>query len=107
MLKSIFVKSLHISSLFHPLPNSGGRIDHGHHDAHALYAIDETLEFHKAIDLTKQRTNEDNTLIVVTSDHSHTMSISGYSVRIFYNNSLSSIVACPSIVADRIMTLLS
>lgn len=58
----------------------GGRIDHGHHDGYAARALDETVEFSKAIDLARKRTSEEDTLIVVTSDHSHTMSISGYSV---------------------------
>lgn len=58
----------------------GGRIDHAHHDGHAARALDETVEFSKAIDLARRRTSEENTLIIVTSDHSHTMSISGYSV---------------------------
>lgn len=60
----------------------GGRIDHGHHNAQAIRALDETVEFSKAIELAKNRTNSENTLIVVTSDHSHTMSIAGYSVSI-------------------------
>lgn len=60
----------------------GGRIDHGHHEAQAERALNETVEFAKAVDLARKRTNEENTLIVVTADHSHTMSIAGYSVRI-------------------------
>lgn len=59
----------------------GGRIDHAHHDAQAERALDETVEFGKAIDLARKRTSETDTLIVVTSDHSHTMSIAGYSSR--------------------------
>lgn len=59
----------------------GGRIDHAHHDAQAERALDETVEFGKAIELARKRTQLDNTLIVVTSDHSHTMSIAGYSSR--------------------------
>ncbi|XP_055380943.1 alkaline phosphatase [Condylostylus longicornis] len=59
----------------------GGRIDHAHHNTEAIIAIDETIEFDKAIKLARERTNVDDTLIVVTSDHSHTMSISGYSSR--------------------------
>lgn len=58
----------------------GGRIDHGHHDGSAARALHETVEFAKAVDLAQKRTSEQDTLIVVTSDHSHTMSISGYSV---------------------------
>lgn len=59
----------------------GGRIDHAHHDCQAERALDETVEFGKAIDLARKRTKIENTLIVVTSDHSHTMSIAGYSSR--------------------------
>lgn len=59
----------------------GGRIDHGHHYTQAIKALDETVEFNKAVELTKSRTSEEDTLIVVTADHSHTMSMSGYSSR--------------------------
>ncbi|XP_075147555.1 phurba tashi [Haematobia irritans] len=59
----------------------GGRIDHAHHDTLALKALDETAEFDKAINLARQQTSVDDTLIVVTSDHSHTMSVAGYSSR--------------------------
>lgn len=59
----------------------GGRIDHAHHDTKAMKALDETVEFDKAVSLARQRTSTDDTLIVVTSDHSHTMSVAGYSSR--------------------------
>lgn len=44
-------------------------------------ALDETIEFSKAIDVAVAMTNESETLIVVTADHAHTMSISGYALR--------------------------
>lgn len=56
----------------------GGRIDHGHHDTKAQKALAETVEFSKAIQRAFELTDESETLIVVTSDHAHTMSISGY-----------------------------
>lgn len=59
----------------------GGRIDHGHHYTQPIRAFDETVEFAKAIEMARSRTSQDNTLIVVTSDHSHTMTMSGYSSR--------------------------
>uniref|UniRef100_A0A1S4H681 Alkaline phosphatase n=1 Tax=Anopheles gambiae TaxID=7165 RepID=A0A1S4H681_ANOGA len=59
----------------------GGRIDHGHHDNQARYAIDETVEFAKAIELARKKFSEEDTLIVVTSDHSHSVSFSGYPSR--------------------------
>lgn len=58
----------------------GGRIDHAHHDTMAQIALDETVEFAKAIRLAKEALGDD-TLIVVTADHAHTMSISGYPER--------------------------
>ncbi|XP_065095637.1 membrane-bound alkaline phosphatase-like [Ochlerotatus camptorhynchus] len=59
----------------------GGRIDHGHHYTQPLRAFDETVEFAKAVELARQRTSLEDTLIVVTADHSHTMTMSGYSSR--------------------------
>lgn len=56
----------------------GGRIDHGHHFAQAIKALDETVELSNAIKRAIELTNRDDTLIVVTSDHAHTMSIAGY-----------------------------
>ncbi|KAL7029982.1 hypothetical protein ACKWTF_006462 [Chironomus riparius] len=59
----------------------GGKIDHGHHATQARYAIDETIEFSKAIQATVDRVNLDETLIVVTADHGHVMSYSGNAPR--------------------------
>jgi alkaline phosphatase len=59
----------------------GGRIDHGHHSTNAQRALIEALEFEKAIEYADGVTSDDDTLITVTADHSHVMSISGYPVR--------------------------
>lgn len=58
----------------------GGRIDHAHHAANAYRALDETVAFSDAVAEAVAATGDD-TLIVVTADHSHTMTIGGYSVR--------------------------
>lgn len=58
----------------------GALIDKAHHENYARFALDETREFAKAIELSRNMTSEDDTLIVVTSDHSHTMTYNGYSV---------------------------
>ena len=58
----------------------GGRIDHGHHKNEAKYAIDETAEFSKAIEAAMKKVNINETLIVVTADHGHVMTMSGYAV---------------------------
>lgn len=59
----------------------GGRIDHAHHATLAQKSLDETAQFSEAIQKAMQLTNKRDTLIVVTSDHSHTMSFSGYAQR--------------------------
>ncbi|XP_063974431.1 membrane-bound alkaline phosphatase-like [Diachasmimorpha longicaudata] len=59
----------------------GGRIDHAHHAAWTKLALDETLELAKAVKKGRELTSIDDTLVIVTSDHSHTMSIAGYSDR--------------------------
>jgi len=56
----------------------GGLIDAAHHRTVARLALDETVELSKAVQQAVDMTSEDDTLIVVTSDHSHTMTINGY-----------------------------
>jgi alkaline phosphatase len=59
----------------------GGRIDHGHHAGNAERALTETIEFANAVSVALHKTKPNDTLIVVTADHSHTLSISGYPKR--------------------------
>ncbi|MEK6667479.1 MAG: alkaline phosphatase [Pseudomonadota bacterium] len=63
----------------------GGRIDHAHHAGNAKRALGETIEFSKAIqqtvDMLKAAGKLDDTLIIVTADHSHTFTIAGYPSR--------------------------
>lgn len=47
----------------------------------ARRALHETVEFSHAVDTAVQLVNQEDTLIVVTADHAHTMSISGYPKR--------------------------
>ncbi|XP_063703388.1 membrane-bound alkaline phosphatase-like [Culicoides brevitarsis] len=56
----------------------GGRIDHAHHENQAKLSLDETKEFAKAIQMTKEKVDLEETLIVVTADHSHAFSYGGY-----------------------------
>ncbi|CAG9810269.1 unnamed protein product [Chironomus riparius] len=56
----------------------GGRIDHAHHANRARQSLDETAEFARAIELAKLLTDSNDTMIVVTSDHSHVFTYSGY-----------------------------
>ena len=59
----------------------GGRIDHGHHAGKAGYALEETIEFARAIQYAVDNTDPDETLILVTADHSHVFTIAGYPKR--------------------------
>uniref|UniRef100_A0A336KWJ5 alkaline phosphatase n=1 Tax=Culicoides sonorensis TaxID=179676 RepID=A0A336KWJ5_CULSO len=59
----------------------GGNIDSAHHDNYATIALDETAEFAKAIQVALDKVNIEETLIVVTADHSHVMSFTGYPER--------------------------
>lgn len=61
----------------------GGKIDLAHHDTQARMALDETLELSAAVEMAEVMT-DDETLIVVSSDHSHTFSLAGYAVSIFF-----------------------
>lgn len=58
-----------------------GRIDHGHHGTQARLAIDETLEFDKAINAAIEMVDLEETLVIVTADHSHVFTFGGYPVR--------------------------
>jgi alkaline phosphatase len=55
----------------------GGRIDHAHHENRPQKALEDTKEFARAIDVARKITNEEDTLIVVTSDHSHVFTYNG------------------------------
>lgn len=58
-----------------------GRIDHGHHAGQAGYALEEAVEFARAIQWAIDNTDPEETLIMVTADHSHVFTISGYPKR--------------------------
>ena len=59
----------------------GGRIDHGHHDGKPGYALLETQEFARAIEAALEQVDLEETLVLVTADHSHVFTIAGYPVR--------------------------
>ncbi|XP_050306488.1 alkaline phosphatase-like [Anthonomus grandis grandis] len=55
----------------------GGRIDHAHHYNNAYRALDETLAMDTAVLAALEMVNPTETLIVVTSDHSHVLTMGG------------------------------
>ncbi|MFN3864815.1 MAG: alkaline phosphatase [Erythrobacter sp.] len=59
----------------------GGRIDHAHHAGQAGFALEETVEFARAVQWAVDHTDPAETLIMVTADHSHVFTIAGYPKR--------------------------
>jgi len=59
----------------------GGRIDQAHHLGNAYRALGETIELSNAVRMALLLTAANDTLIVVTADHSHVLTISGYPAR--------------------------
>ncbi|MGB0133992.1 alkaline phosphatase [Dokdonella sp.] len=59
----------------------GGRIDHAHHRGNAFRALSETIAFSDAVRAAVSLTDADDTLIIVTADHGHTLTMAGYPLR--------------------------
>lgn len=59
----------------------GGRIDHAHHFGNAYRALVDTVALDTAVAKAAALTDPADTLILVTADHSHTLTISGYPQR--------------------------
>lgn len=59
----------------------GARIDHANHYGNAYRALDETVAMSDAVRAAVEATSQDDTLILVTADHSHTLNFVGYPVR--------------------------
>ena len=78
-VKSIDILSQNPNGFF--LMVEGGRIDHAHHDANAYRSLEDMVAFDNAIKAALGKVNLDETLVIVTADHSHTLTISGYPKR--------------------------
>jgi len=59
----------------------GARIDHANHEGNAFRALDETIAMSRAVAAAAEMTSPEDTLIIVTADHSHTLNFVGYPVR--------------------------
>ncbi len=77
--KAIDLLDAHESGYF--LMVEGARIDHGHHDGIAGYALLETQAFAKAVATALEKVDLSETLVLVTADHSHTLTMGGYTTR--------------------------
>lgn len=59
----------------------GGRIDHAHHAGNASRALTDTIALSDAVKKARELTNDRDTLIIITADHSHVFTIGGYPSR--------------------------
>jgi alkaline phosphatase len=69
-----------------------GRIDHAHHGGNARRALQDTVALNQALKAAMDSVDLKDTLIVVTSDHSHTFTMSGYPER---GNPILGVVSSP------------
>lgn len=58
-----------------------GRIDHAHHGNNAARALHDTIALSDAVARARAMTDAADTLIIVTADHGHVMTIAGYATR--------------------------
>lgn len=59
----------------------GGRIDQGHHSSRASAALHEAVALDEAVSRGLELTDEEETLTIVTADHSHAFTFNGYPFR--------------------------
>jgi alkaline phosphatase len=55
-----------------------GKIDHSHHETKPKLAFEEVVHFQEVVEYVRNHVDIEETLILVTADHSHTLTISGY-----------------------------
>lgn len=59
----------------------GANIDSAHHDSNAYRALDDFIMFDETIGVAKSLVKEEETLMIVTADHSHVFTLGGYAIR--------------------------
>ncbi|MEL5408357.1 alkaline phosphatase [Serratia nevei] len=59
----------------------GGRIDHGSHNGNAYRTLSDAVALNEAVKTIVNKVDLNDTLVVVTGDHSHTLTIAGYAKR--------------------------
>ena len=59
----------------------GARIDHANHSGNAYRALSDTVALSDAVRAAVEATSDQDTLIIVTADHSHTLNFVGYPAR--------------------------
>ncbi|XP_012261446.2 alkaline phosphatase-like [Athalia rosae] len=75
------IKMLRKSEKGYILVVEGGLIDFAHHRGHAAQALQETVRLSEAVRSTLELVDLSETLVLVTSDHTHSMTFNGVSDR--------------------------
>ena len=55
-----------------------GRVDHANHEGNLYRTVTDGVVFNKAIALADELTDDQDTLIIVTADHTHALAYNGY-----------------------------
>lgn len=58
-----------------------GRVDHASHGTNAFRTLTDNIEFGNAVQTALDKVDLEDTLIIVTADHAHTMDMAGYPQR--------------------------
>ena len=75
------IKSLQDKSRNFFLVVEAGRIDHGHHAGNAYRALHDVIALDAAVAVANKALDPRRSLVLVTADHSHTLTLAGYPPR--------------------------
>lgn len=76
--KAIDILRAHSGDKGYFLMVEGGRIDHAHHAGNASRALTDAIALSDAVSVATRKSSVNDTLIIVTADHSHTFTVAGY-----------------------------
>ena len=79
-MTSVAIDRLSTDEQGYVLMVEAGRVDHAHHGTNAYRALTDMQALNEAVKVAKAKAGED-TLIMVTADHSHVFTMAGYPVR--------------------------
>ena len=96
--KSIDILKQRSGSKGYFLMVEGGRVDHAHHAGNAARALADAIALSDAVRTATRKSSAEDTLIIVTADHSHTFTVAGYPDR--GNNILGKVVTDGSLALD-------
>ena len=79
-MTALAIDSLSAKNTGYIIMAEAGRVDHAHHGTNAYRAMRDMQALNEAVKVAKDKTGDD-TLIMVTADHSHVFTMAGYPAR--------------------------